>query len=221
MLEQLVKLLMAQDDTLTESTATAKAKEMLASATKPLEDKVTELQAQVTAESGKAAGILEDKKKLQTKVEELSSKVEELTSSSLSADEKTQRELEKTQKALFDAKEQAKQYELQIQKAERTHKLDQIASKFKFVTTLPEGAGRLWVENEFGGIDLKNEQAIEAQEIMFRDKYQNMLVSDDVPSGSGGDGKGGANPKPNAGDRKKQLETMDPKARQKELRGMR
>jgi len=219
MLEIIIASLMAKDESLTKEAATAKAQAMIDEANAPFTTQITDLTAKVTAESGKAAAILEDKKKAQAKAEELASKLEEISDASLSGDEKTKKEVEKLNKALVDATAESEGYKAQIASAAKTHKLDQIAAKFRFIKDLPDGTPRLWIENEFGGIDLESEAAIEATGILFKDKYASMIVTA-APDGSG-DKDGKPAPKKDVGDRVKELENMDSKDRQKELRSKR
>jgi len=183
--EQLIKWLMSEDDSLDEAAARAKAEAMIAETRKEGEESLAKMQEQLKAEQGKAAAFFNDKKKLQEQVAEMQTQLEEIRESGMSDVEKQSAELKKAQKAVLESQARIKELEDQIATAARTHKLDEIAASYRFSEALPQGGGRLFVDQVFGAIDLDDENAIEATRVLFEQTHASVLVAEGAPDGSG------------------------------------
>ena len=194
----------------------------------------------VKASEGKAAGILEDKKKAQEQkaasdeaAATAEAALEEFKKSKMNDKDRAGQDLLDLQKSIKDAQtalvaSDAKNKELQtgIDSAARTHKLDEIGSGFTFIEGLPEGAGRKhFIEAAFKDVDLTDAVAVEAQKILFKSTHEGVLVAKAADGTgrkaplavSGGTGAGDGN----KSERDKEIENMSLKERQKDLNSRR
>lgn len=228
-MDELVALLMAQNEGMTEEQAKAKATEMLKAAggaNTDLQAEVMQLRQQLQAEQGKAAGILAEKKKAQERLTAVESEIARLKQSGMSDTEKLQADLKAAQDALLDREDKIKKLQADATNAERRHQVDAIAASYQFKKDLPEGAGRLFVERAFDKVDLNDENAVKATRILFQEQHKGVLVAE-TPSGgatpaSGGNGdiapggRDAANRTEEA--RTKEIINMSPEDRAKDLR---
>ena len=238
-LEMLIAMLKGMEDNkdLSAEDLKAKAQGMLDEQKKindaAIEAAVGEVTKKLEASDGKAAGILEDKKKAQEKAALAEAALEEFKKSKMNDKDRAGQDLLDLQKSVKDAQaalvaSDAKNKELQsgIDSAARTHKLDEIGSGFHFIEGLPEGAGRIhFIEAAFKDVDLNDATAVEAQKILFKTTHKGVLVAKAADGTgrtpalkvSGGTGAGDSDKSA----RDKEIEEMTPKARQKDLNSRR
>ena len=142
------------------------------------------LEARLEAETGKANGILSDKKKAQAKAEELQAKIEELEGKDLGEVEKLRLDFERLQSKYEQEQSQRTELESTYNAEKRSHALNKIGSGLKWMDGVPESMRSLTIEKEFDGIDLGNEVLVADKLKTINETYAGMLASD-APSGAG------------------------------------
>lgn len=156
------------------------------------ESEIAALKAQITAAEAKASGINGDKKKYQAKADELQAKLDELEGKDLGEAGKLKLEVERM-KSRLDATEKAKaDLETNWKAEKRNGELSKVASKLKFLDTVPEDTRFLLVQNELKDIeDFGNTVVVDERLKSVRSKYAGLLASD-APSGAGSKSSGSA-----------------------------
>ena len=168
--EEGVKLLTEFDDTASEG-ALAKALEGLKGA------------------EGKAAGILEEKKKAQEKLAEATKTIEEMKNSGLSDGEKLTLELETAQKAVQEATEKIEQLTGELGTTKRDHELDRLGATVKWMDEVPQDMRRSAIETAFKDVeDLADESKTKEVMDKLNEDCKGLIQADTVPNGLGGKG---------------------------------
>lgn len=148
-------------------------------------DRLAALEARLEAESGKAAGILEGKKKAQQKAEELQAKLEEIEGKDLGEVEKLQRELERRDSLVESLKAESEKIKGEWSAEKRSAQLSKIGSNLKWLESVPEKIRELTIQNDFADIeDLGNEVLVKDRLSSLTESYAGLLASD-APSGAG------------------------------------
>ena len=154
--------------------------------------KIAKLTADLAAANGKSGGILEDKKKFQTQVDELKQQLADLSEKDLGEVERLkleiQREKSKSEKAEADLTEAKSGYAAE----KRNAALSKLGAGTKWLDTVPADTRDMIIKNEFGDIeDLGNQVLVDAKLKSVSEKYAGLIAAD-VASG-GGSKAGGAN----------------------------
>jgi hypothetical protein len=153
---------------------------------------IAKLTADLAAANGKSGGILEDKKKFQTQVDELKQQLADLSEKDLGEVERLkleiQREKSKSEKAEADLTEAKSGYAAE----KRNAALSKLGAGTKWLDTVPADTRDMIIKNEFGDIeDLGNQVLVDAKLKSVSEKYAGLIAAD-VASG-GGSKAGGAN----------------------------
>jgi len=142
------------------------------------------LEAKLEAESGKAGGILEAKKKAQAEAAALQAKIDELESRDLGEVEKLKLEMQRMQSKLEQAESAKAELEATFTAEKRANALNKVGSEFKWMDTVPKNMRDLIIKNEFDGLDLGNEVLVADKVKSIRETYASQLAAD-VPGGTG------------------------------------
>jgi predicted RNase H-like nuclease (RuvC/YqgF family) len=142
------------------------------------------LEASLEAATGKANGILSDKKKAQAKAEELQAKIEELEGKDLGEVDKLRLDMERLQSKYELEQSQRTELEATYGAEKRSHALNKIGSGLKWMDGVPDSLRSLTIEKEFDGIDLGNEVLVADKMKTINETYAGLLASD-APSGAG------------------------------------
>lgn len=162
-------------------------------------DKIAALEAKLEAESGKASGILSDKKKAQQRADELQAQIDELKGKDLGEVERMKLELERAASKIEALTNESETLKTQYSQEKRDAQLAKIGNSLKWLDSVPENIRNLTIKNDFADLeDLGNEVMVKERLKSLSENYAGLLASD-APSGAGSKaGQGSSNVKPTA-----------------------
>ena len=147
--------------------------------------KVAQLEADLAAANGKSGGILEDKKKFQTQVDELKKQLADLSEKDLGDVERLKLELDRANSKAEKAESDLTDAKGGYAKEKRNAAESKIGAGMKWLDTVPADVRDMVIRQELGDIeDLGNSVLVDAKIKAVSEKYAGMLAAD-APSGGG------------------------------------
>jgi outer membrane murein-binding lipoprotein Lpp len=143
------------------------------------------LKAQMDELTSKVGSITDQKTRAKAEAEELRAKLEEIENGKLSSKDKLAKEMETLQKAREKAEEDVAGMRKQMDERERDLKLAKIAAQVEFLDIVPPEMRELAVKTRFNGIDLGNENLVQASLLNFRAEHKGLLKADGGGNGTG------------------------------------
>lgn len=155
-------------------------------------DAVATLEKKVADAEGKAAGILEEKKKAQARADEVQAKLDELESKDLGDVEKLQKQLEKETAAKEIAEANASKTAKEFAATQRKNALHTIGSEVKWLDSVPTSMRTSAVEQAFVDVeDLSDKPAVKGVLESFVEGHKGLIQANSGVGGAGGAGGAG------------------------------
>jgi len=149
-----------------------------------LDARLKAMEARLEAETGKANGILSDKKKAQAHAAELQAKIEELEGKDLGEVERMKLDFERLQSKYDLEQSQRAELEATYGAEKRSNALNKIGAGLEWMDNVPKTLQALTIEKEFDGVDLGNDVLVADKLKSINETYAGMLASN-APSGAG------------------------------------
>lgn len=150
-------------------------------------EEIDKLKKELKEAKGKAAGILDEKKKAQAKADELATRIEALENKGLTDVEKIQRELEREKVARETAERKLGEVTKEFETTRRGYSLKTIGSQISWLDSVPAYLRDLAIEKAFAEIqDLADEKAINETLEAFKETHKELIQASSAASGTGG-----------------------------------
>jgi len=170
---------------------------------------VERLNKELTAEQGKSASILEDKKRYKSERDAHKTALDKIENDKLPEEEKHKKALEEMQAKLETEKAEREQQAAEYAKAQRDAKVSDLAASIKWIDGTPQGTGKLIVQNALAGVDDLSDKEKVGEAIKGVTESHKAMIAATAPAGSGdksgGGGGGNQEPAPSIAENQKAL----------------
>lgn len=147
---------------------------------------VERLTKELDAEKGKAAGILEDKKKYKERAEKAEGDLKKIADEKLPEDERHKKELQELKERLESEKADRERQAAEFAKTQREAKIADLTGSVKWADGVPHGTSKLIVQNALAEIeDLSDKSKVEDALKNLKESHKSLIAAD-APSGTGG-----------------------------------
>lgn len=148
-------------------------------------DDVARLTKELESEKGKAASILEDKRKFKERAEESEKKLKEIEDAKLPEAERVQKQLEELRAEREAAKAELVAERERVAAKERDNEILKLAGTIKWVKDTPSETSNLIVKNRLADVDLTDKAKVEEILNGIKETHK-AFISADAPGGTGG-----------------------------------
>jgi hypothetical protein len=148
-------------------------------------DAVEKLTKDLEAERGKAAGIVEDKKKFKTRAEAAEKELKELQGSKLTVEERTQNQIDELNRRLEEADKAKIEQENQFRVKEREAALADIAGSIKWSESIPHDTAKLIISNGFSDIEDLGDKVLVERKVKELTESHKAFINAESPAGLG------------------------------------
>jgi hypothetical protein len=164
------------------------------------------LQADLKAEQGKSAGILEDKKTFKARAEKAEQDLKKIADEKLPEQERSQKKLKELEEQLETEKKARVEQESNFKLQQREAVLADLTGSIKWASGVPHDTAKLIVKTAMGSLeDLSDKVKVDGVIKALRDSHKSFIAAD-APGGTGG--KGGGGDEKNTGDKASTMEEL-------------
>ena len=152
---------------------------------------VERLKGDLTAEQGKSAGILEDKKRYKAERDAHKAALDKIETDKLPDEEKHKKAMKELQEKLDTEKAEREKQAADYAKAQRESTVSDLTGSIKWADGVPQSTAKIIIKNALAEIeDLSDKTKVDAVLKSVADSHKS-LISAEAPAGSGGAGGGG------------------------------
>jgi len=152
---------------------------------------VERLKGELTAEQGKAGGILEDKKRYKAERDAHKATLDKIENDKLPDEEKHTKAIEEMQARLDTEKSEREKQAADYATAQRAATVSDLTGSIKWSEGVPQSTAKLAVQAALAGIDdLSDKTKVDAALKTVAESHKSM-ISAEAPAGSGDRGGGG------------------------------
>ena len=152
---------------------------------------VERLGKELTAEQGKSAGILEDKKRYKAERDAHKAALDKIENDKLPDEEKHQKALDEMQKKLDVEKAEREKQAADYAKAQRDATVSDLTGSIKWADGTPQNTAKLIIQNALAGIDDLSDKTKVDEALKTVTESHKSMISAEAPGGSGDKGGGG------------------------------